>query len=227
MESPSPPVSSRSDGAGRAAGARPFYVGLTGGIGSGKSTVAALLADAGAAVVDTDAIAHAVSAPGGTAIPALRNAFGAEYIDASGALDRARMRALVFGDAEAKKRLEGILHPLIRAETTAAAARAGDAVYVVFVVPLLVESGNWADRVDRVLVVDCSLELQIARVMSRSGLDEPTARAIAAQQARRATRLDAADDVFVNEGRLDDVAPRVARLHARYLELAAAATPSH
>lgn len=218
MASPSPRTSSRSD----PAGTRPLYVGLTGGIGSGKSTVADLLAAAGAAIIDTDAIAHALTAPGGAAIEPIRAAFGDAYIDPAGALDRARMRSIVFADATAKQRLEHILHPLIRTETVSAAARVGEACYVVFVVPLLVESGSWADRVDRVLVVDCSLETQVARVTRRAGLDEPTARAIAARQADRATRLDAADDVVVNEGTVADLVPRVAQLHARYLELARA-----
>ncbi len=135
-------------------------IGLTGGIGSGKSFVAALFAAQGASIVDTDVITHQLTAPGGRAMPAIRESFGAEYLNGDGSLNRAAMRARVFSDADAKRRLESILHPLIGAETTAAAQRAeGD--YVIFVVPLLVESGRWVERVVRVLVVDCPEALQV------------------------------------------------------------------
>jgi dephospho-CoA kinase len=193
---------------------------LTGGIGSGKSTAANLLAESGAAIIDTDVIAHALTAPGGAAIAALREEFGAEFIAANGALDRARMRSLAFSNDDARKRLERILHPMIRAETVAAASRNAAAPYVVFVVPLLVESGSWVDRVDRVLVVDCSPGMQVVRVARRSGLAPGDVMSIAARQASRAQRLAAADDVVVNEGTPGDLVPRMARVHAAYLRLA-------
>lgn len=212
---PSPAAGCRSDAAY-------FAVGLTGGIGSGKSTVAERLQALGAAVVDTDALAHELTAPGGAAMPAIEEAFGAEFVTPSGALDRARMRALVFSEPQAKRRLESILHPLIRDLTERRAAMAGTAPYVVLTIPLLIETGRWRERVDRVLVVDCSAATQIARVRSRSGLAEEQVRAIIDQQATRNERLAAADDVLVNEGAASDLAPRAARLHALYMRLAAA-----
>ncbi len=211
--------SSRGSSRSEPYGAR-LRVGLTGGIGSGKSLVADELARLGAHVIDTDAIAHALTAPGGGAIAAIRARFGTDYLDGRGALDRARMRGLVFGDAEARRALEEILHPMIRAQAEAsAAAAAAAAPYNVFVIPLLIESGSWRDRVDRVLVVDCAVDTQIARVMRRSGLDAAAARAIIAVQVTRAARLDAADDVLVNEGAADDARRAAARLHALYREL--------
>jgi dephospho-CoA kinase len=195
-------------------------VGLTGGIGSGKSLVADELARRGAHVIDTDAIAHALTAPGGRAIAALRASFGAEFIDRSGALDRARMRDLVFRDGAARRALEQILHPMIGAEAEArAAAASATAPYLVFVIPLLIESGSWRARVDRVLVVDCALDTQLARVMRRSGLDEPAARAIIASQTTRAARLDAADDVLVNEDTPESARRHAAQLHVLYVAL--------
>ncbi|MCX8004557.1 MAG: dephospho-CoA kinase [Burkholderiaceae bacterium] len=216
MATPSPSASFRSEHAY-------FAVGLTGGIGSGKSTVAALLQDCGAAVIDTDALAHELTGTGGAAMPAIRAAFGAEYVTADGALDRARMRALVFSSPPAKRRLEAILHPRIRAlAQERPAAAAASAPYVVLVVPLLVESGNWRERVARVLLVDCSEAAQIERVGRRSGLAPAQVRAIIGQQASRAARLAAADDVLFNEGEPADLRSRAARLHGRYLQLAAA-----
>jgi len=177
-------------------------LGLTGGIGSGKSTVAGLLAARGATVVDADALSRATTAPGGAAMPAIAAAFGPEFVAADGALDRERMRALVFQDPGARHRLEAIVHPLVRDATHAAAERAREAGarLVVFDIPLLVESGGWKDRVDRVLVVDCEVETQVARVLSRSGLDEATVRRIVASQASREQRRAAADFVLLNEG---------------------------
>jgi len=174
-------------------------IGLTGGIGSGKSTVAGLLAAHGAAIIDTDAIARRLTLAGGAAIPALRAEFGDDCIDTNGALDRERMRTLAFGDPAARQRLEGILHPLIgeQAEREAAAAAAP---VKVFDVPLLVESGRWRARVDRVLVVDCSEETQRARVVQRAGWTDTMVRAVIAQQAPRARRLAAADAVIRNDG---------------------------
>jgi dephospho-CoA kinase len=198
-----------------------FTVGLTGGIGSGKSAVAELFAELGAAIVDTDAIAHALTAPHGAAIEAIARDFGDQYIGADGALDRARVRELIFADPSAKARLEAILHPRIRELAAEQAAAAFEhAPYVILVVPLLVESGSWQRRVSRVLVVDCPEPTQVARVRLRSRLDESTVRAIISQQASRAERLAAADDILVNDGGLEQLVPRVARLHRRYCELA-------
>ena len=193
-----------------------FSVGLTGGIGCGKSTVADLFAARGASIVDTDQIAHSLTAPDGAAMPALVAEFGPDYADANGALDRAKMRNLVFSDAAAKAKLEAILHPRIRQATLAAAAEATGS-YVIFAVPLLVESGGWVERVNRVLVIDCLESLQIARVMARNGLSEEQVKAIMATQATRAMRLAAADDVIDNNGDLAALEPQIAQLHDLYL----------
>ncbi len=197
----------------------PFVIGLTGGIGSGKSAAADEFARLGATLVDTDVIAHALTAPGGAAIEAVRALFGDAVIDASGAMDRGKVRARVFADPPARKQLEAILHPLIRRESAARVAAATGA-YVVLVVPLLVESANYRRRVDRVLVVDCPVELQVARVRARSGLSEDEARRIIAAQVSRETRLAAADDVIDNSGTLESLYEQVAQLHQRYLALA-------
>jgi len=176
-------------------------IGLTGGIGSGKSTVAAALVELGGALlVDTDAISRALTVPGGAAMAAIEARFGPAFVSADGALDRAAMRDLAFRDPTAKQALEAILHPMIGAETTRQAALAAPGQRVVFDVPLLVESGRWRRLVDRVLVVDCREETQIARVMARSGLSEAAVRAILAQQATRTQRRAAADAVIHNEG---------------------------
>lgn len=197
-----------------------FLVGLTGGIGSGKSAAADIFGELGATIVDTDAIAHELTAPGGAAIKPIRDAFGAEVIASNGALDRAAMRRRVFADVQAKARLEGILHPMIRAEADRRSA-ASQAPYVVLVVPLLVESGGYRSRVQRVAVVDCPEEIQVARVMSRSGLSAEEARAIMAAQVERSQRLAAADDVIDNGGELAALRPQVEALHRKYLEMAA------
>jgi dephospho-CoA kinase len=195
---------------------RQFAVGLTGGIGSGKSTVAELFAARGASVIDTDLIAHQLTASGGAAMPDLLAAFGPSCVGADGALDRAAMRALVFSDPDAKKRLEAILHPAIRAASIAA-ARIATGSYVMYVVPLLFESGAWRERVTRIVAVDCTEALQVARVMARSHLSEEQVRAIMATQVSRQARLDGADDVIVNDGEAALLAPQVDRLHAEYL----------
>jgi dephospho-CoA kinase len=193
-----------------------FSVGLTGGIGSGKSTVADLFEQRGASVIDTDRIAHALTAPHGAAMPALVAEFGEAFATPEGALDRARMRELVFSDPGARLRLESILHPRIR-DATAAAAAIATGPYVIFVVPLLIESGTWRGRVSRVLAIDCPEALQVARVVARNGLPEAQVRAIMATQVTRAQRLAAADDVVVNDDDLSALAPQVDRLHAFYL----------
>lgn len=199
-----------------------FIVGLTGGIGSGKSTVADLLAQRGAALVDTDAIAHQLSGPQGEAMAAITASFGDAVRRADGGLDRAAMRRLVFADAAAKARLEAILHPLIRQRSDACCAAAAAAPYVVLVVPLLVESGSYRRRADRVLVVDCDEAVQIARVMARSGLGAEDVRAIIATQATRDQRRAVADDLVCNDGELAALLPQIDALHRRYLELAGA-----
>ncbi|AKZ61365.1 dephospho-CoA kinase [Herbaspirillum hiltneri N3] len=200
-------------------GATLFSIGLTGGIGSGKTTVANLFGERGAALIDTDAIAHQLTTPGGVAINAIRTAFGDSFIGADGAMDRARMRAHVFADAAARKRLEAVLHPLIRSET-ARAAQAARGDYLIFVVPLLVESQQWRTRTSRILVVDCSEDVQIARVMQRNGMTRAQVEAIMAAQATRAERLAAADDVIENNGDAAALLPQIERLHALYLSMA-------
>jgi len=197
-----------------------FTVGLTGGIGCGKTTVADLFAARGASIVDTDQIAHALTAPHGAAMPALLDEFGAGFATPEGALDRAKMRALVFADPGARARLEAILHPRIR-EATAAAALVATGPYVIFVVPLLIESGSWRERVTRILAIDCPEATQVARVMARNGLDEAQVRAIMAAQVSRSERLAAADDVILNDAGVDALLPQVGRLHAEYLAEAA------
>jgi dephospho-CoA kinase len=177
------------------------HVGLTGGIGSGKSTVAAVLADCGAAVIDSDAISRAVTAPGGAAIALIARQFGAAFITPQGAMDRDAMRQLVFADAQAKKQLEAIVHPLVGEETARQAAKAASAC-VVFDVPLLVESGRWRQRLDRVLVVDCSEATQIARVMARNGWTREAVQQVIAGQASRDQRLAAADICIYNDAPL-------------------------
>jgi dephospho-CoA kinase len=181
-------------------GAAGLTIGLTGGIGSGKSTVARALAARGALIVDTDALAHQLTAPGGAALQAIAEAFGPEVIGADGALDRARMRSLVFDQPGQRARLEAILHPMIGALTQRDAARAAPGQTIVFDVPLLVESGRWRERVDRVLVVDCEPDTQVARVMARNGWPEAQVRQIIAQQATRDQRRAVADAVILNEG---------------------------
>jgi len=198
-----------------------FVVGLTGGIGSGKSAVADLFAERGITIVDTDAIAHALTAQGGAAMPAICAEFGAEMANPEGALDRAAMRALVFADASARKRLEAILHPMIRGESERqlAAGAAAGSPYAILMVPLLVESGDYRKRVQRVAVVDCAEATQIARVMNRNGLAREVIQGILAAQATRAERLAAADDVIDNDGTLAALPPQIERLHRHYLAL--------
>ena len=190
-------------------------VGLTGGIGSGKTTVLEMLAAAGAAVIDADAISRAATAPGGAAIEEITRQFGPGFIAADGSMDRARMREHAYADAQARKRLEDIIHPLVGLETARQleAAVAAGRRCVVFDIPLLVESGRWRARVDRVLVIDCSPDTQVARVVSRSGLQPDEVRAIIAAQASRELRLAAADTVICNEGlQLDQLKLEVAQV---------------
>ncbi|MDR0735717.1 MAG: dephospho-CoA kinase [Zoogloeaceae bacterium] len=200
---------------------RPFTVALTGGIGSGKSTVAQGFVDLGAALVDTDDLARQLTAPGGAALPALCAAFGAEISAADGGLDRPLMRQKVFANAAIRRQLEAILHPLIHARVQSAlAALAYTAPYALVAIPLLVESGGRQRYApDRVLVVDCPENLQIQRVMARSALGETEANAILLAQASRKERLAVADDIIDNSGSPKALLPRISRLHASYLHM--------
>lgn len=199
--------------------AAPFQVGLTGGIGSGKSTVATLLARWGAAIIDADAIARQLTAPGGLAMSAISQQFGTEFVTTDGALDRDRMRTLAFSDPGAKLRLEAIIHPLVAEETARQgnAAQAAGHPCLVFDVPLLVESARWRQKVEHVLVVDCLAETQITRVMARNGLTQAAVEAIIAAQSTRLRRLQAADSVIFNDGlTLQGLSAEVATLALRF-----------
>lgn len=197
-----------------------FLVGLTGGIGSGKSTVAILFKECGAKVVDSDEISHELTLPGGGAIEAIRAGFGDAYIRADGALDRDRMRKLVFANAEDRRRLEAILHPMIRSRMIDRAGQyATGAPYVLMVVPLLFEGGNYRELVQRVLVVDCDEETQVARTMKRSGMGRQEVNAIMAGQLGRGDRLQRADDVIHNDGDMEQLRSQVKKLHRNYLRL--------
>jgi dephospho-CoA kinase len=200
----------------------PFCVGLTGGIGSGKSVASDMFKALGAGVVDTDEISRELTAPAGAAIDAIRKRFGAEFIAADGGLDRARMRRLVFGDVAAKGKLEAILHPLIRERMRADIAAAREP-YVIAVIPLLFETGVCLDLLQRVLVVDCEESAQVRRAAARSGLSAQEVRAIMAAQLARAERLKRADDVLDNSGDIEALRRQVEQLHARYLVRARAA----
>jgi len=196
------------------------FVGLTGGIGSGKTAVSDLLAQLGAGIIDTDLIAHQVTAPNGAAIPLIQERFGPEFIDSSGALDRAKMRSLVFADPDARKVLETITHPLIRKETIRQAMELIKAKvpYLVFVVPLLIESGNWLSILDYLVVVDCPEEVQIERVMHRSKLPRNEVERILKAQANRQERIAHANVVIENQGSLADLQARVLELHQKILQ---------
>jgi dephospho-CoA kinase len=199
---------------------RPFTVGLTGGIGSGKSAAADLFGQQGARIVDTDAISHALTAPGGEAMAPIARAFGAGLVREDGALDRAAMRERVFSDPAARAQLEAILHPLIR-QRSEEAVLAAEAPYVVLVVPLLIESSTYRSRCDRICVVDVPEAIQIERVMARSGLTAEQVRAIIRAQADRVTRRAAAHDIIDNSLDFDSLRSQVLNLHALYLALAA------
>ena len=198
-----------------------LVVGLTGGIGSGKSAAADEFALLGATVVDTDAISHELTGPRGAAMDEIKRQFGSTFIDADGAMNRKRMRDLVFSDPQERQRLEALLHPMIRAESARRIA-AARGPYVVHVVPLLIESPEHRARVGRVLVVDCPEELQISRVRQRSELPEAEIRRIISSQVQRDRRLAAADDVIDNSGPVSALQQQVRKLHEGYLRLAAA-----
>ena len=200
---------------------RILLVGLTGGIGSGKTAVSDLLGKFGAGIIDTDLIAHQVTSPGGAAIPAILKRFGPEFIDSTGALNRSKMRTLVFANPESRQALEQITHPLIRQETIREAnnlANAG-APYLVFVVPLLIESNSWKGIVDYLVVVDCPEETQIERVMHRSNLPREEVEKILQAQASREERLSQADVVIKNQGSLATLEVEVQDLHQKILQI--------
>jgi dephospho-CoA kinase len=197
-----------------------YLVGLTGGIGSGKSTVADMFAALGVRIIDTDLISRQLTQAGGAAIPALREAFGDGVIDAQGALDRAAMRKLVFSHPDEKKRLEAILHPLILAQAKQQAASPTDAPYTLVVVPLLFENRRYSDWLHRVITVDCPEETQIERTMQRSRLDEAAVRTIMAQQLSREARMAFSDEKILNNGSLDDLKKQVVEMHHRLSALA-------
>lgn len=196
-------------------------IGLTGGIGSGKTAVSDLLGKLGAGIVDTDVIAHQITAPKGIAIPAIEQQFGANYLDANGSLDRDKMRALVFAKPEARKTLEAITHPLIRQETIkqAEVLIAKGVPYLVFAVPLLIESGSWQGLIDYLVVVDCPEEVQITRVMQRSNLPRPEVERILKAQTSRKDRLARADIVIENQGSFEELDTEVNRLHQKILQI--------
>ena len=197
------------------------FVGLTGGIGSGKTAVSDQLAQLGAGIVDTDLIAHQITAPNGVAIPCIQKQFGSEFVDSSGALDRVKMRTLVFANPEARKSLEAITHPLIREETIRQTKRliAKKVPYLVFVVPLLIESGNWASLLDYLVVVDCPEETQIERVMQRSKLPRNEVERILKAQASREERIAKADMVIENQGSLENLKTEVLKLNEKILQI--------
>jgi len=194
-----------------------LHIALTGGIGSGKSTLAKMMVDLGAGLVDLDAIAHDVTTAGGAAIEAIRAEFGDAALTAEGALDRAGVRARVFADPSARAKLEAVLHPIIwrHAEQRGRTLEA-ESAYLLFDVPLLAENPDQARRFDRVLLVDCPAELQIARVLQRGSMSRAQIEAIVAAQASRAQRLALADDVVFNAGDLAELASHARRLHALY-----------
>jgi dephospho-CoA kinase len=196
-----------------------YLVGLTGGIGSGKSTVAALFSELGVPVIDTDAISHQLTKPAGAAIPYIRAEFGDAYIDEQGALDRAKMRQLVFSDNTAKQRLEGILHPLILKQAKNQ-AESSTAPYVLLVVPLLFESADYQNWLHHTVTIDCPEETQVARATKRGGLSEQLVRAIMAQQMSRVQRLQLANDHIVNDGTLNDLRVQISSLNRHYQNLA-------
>jgi dephospho-CoA kinase len=193
-------------------------LGLTGGIGSGKSSAARMFSEWGVPVIDTDVIAHQLTAAGGAALPAIRAAFGAEVLQADGALARGAMRRRVFSDEAERRKLEAILHPLIRQSVEQQLARLS-APYALVVIPLLVESGDYRGLLDRILVVDSDEARQIERVRVRSGLGPGEARSIIAAQASREQRLAAADEILDNNGSLADLRDQVDRLHQKYLAI--------
>lgn len=197
-----------------------LVIGLTGGIGSGKSTAAQMFAELGAEIIDTDAISHQLTAPGGAALPAIQSTFGTGMIGADGSLDRATMRQKVFENPSVRKQLEDILHPLIRQEVATRLNQASNAPYRIVVVPLLFETGAYQPIIQRTLVIDCPETLQISRAKSRSGMTESAVRQIMAAQCSREQRLALADDVICNDSGLEKLREEVLALHKKYIALA-------
>lgn len=217
--SPLSPTLSRTAGEGANESLREFHycVGLTGGIGSGKSTVAKLFEELGAAIIDTDAISHQLTQADGQAMATIRSAFGKEFITPTGALDRIRMRQLITTHADAKHKLEHILHPLILEICKKQMFDKTHSPYLILMAPLLLEAPTFLQLVHRVLLIDCTEQNQIARVMKRSGMSESEIRAIIALQLTRAERMKHANDIIQNDGACDDLKNQVAALHHRYL----------
>lgn len=212
-------LSARAQGAPQHQNGDNLCIGLTGGIGSGKSIVANLFAEHGAAIIDTDAIAHRLTQTDGAAIAAIRKTFGDSYITADGVLDRMRMRNLIFSDAAAKQRLELLLHPLILEQAKAELRLLKSAPYIILVVPLLPETPAFRQLARRILVVDCAESNQISRVMQRNNMTEAEVRGIIARQTPRAERLLLADDLIHNDAGLDELAEQVAALHQYYMDI--------
>ncbi len=196
-------------------------IGLTGGIGSGKTAVSNLLGELGAGIIDTDLISHQITAPGGEAIPMIAKAFGDDFIDSQGALIRSKMRTLVFEDIKARELLEQITHPLIQQETVKQAMKLAKSgvPYLVFVVPLLIESGSWVKVIDYLVVVDCPEESQIQRVMHRNNMTRVEVENILKAQTSRNTRLAAANSVIENQGKLDELKSAASKLHQQLLKI--------
>ena len=196
-------------------------IGLTGGIGSGKTAVSDLLGELGAGIIDTDLISHQITAPGGEATPMIAEAFGDDFIDSQGALIRSKMRTLVFEDIKARELLEQITHPLIQQETVKQAMKLAKSgvPYLVFVVPLLIESGSWVQVIDYLVVVDCPEETQIQRVMHRNNMTRVEVENILKAQTSRNTRLAAANSVIENQGKLDELKSAASKLHQQLLKI--------
>jgi dephospho-CoA kinase len=197
----------------------PYTVGLTGGIGSGKTTIARLFEGLDVDIIDTDAIAHSLTGPKGSAMPAVQSQFGVDFLSPDGSLKRTAMRQRVFSDPDAKRNLEAILHPMIRSEVGALLSRSAGP-YVVLAIPLLIETGTYRDRVERVLVVDCEEGQQVRRAQERSKLSESDVRNVMAAQVDRIERLRHADDIILNNGELAQLLPAVAVLDHRFRALA-------
>jgi dephospho-CoA kinase len=197
---------------------RGFTLGITGGIGSGKTSVSNFFAEFGASIIDTDVIAHELCKPNGMAMPLIKLNFGEDFIQADGAMNRSKMRELIFKDAQVKQQLESILHPLIRQQTELMATQS-TGLYAILVIPLLIESKKWVNRLDRILVIDCKEETQIQRVMQRNGFNREQVLQIMATQVNRHERLQYADDLINTENDFATIRQQVEVLHKKYVDL--------